>query len=58
MSASFCLVTKDFTHLTIHATFVDAKGPTDYGFKHLANVYKLIAGQTMLGRSDRMKSGS
>ena len=32
--------------------FVDAKGPTDYAAKHLANVYKLIGAQKILGWTD------
>ena len=46
------LVTKDRKYQTVHATFVDAKGPTDYSTKHLANIYKLVGSQKILGWTD------
>ena len=36
----------------MHATSVHAKGATDYAVKHLADVYKLIAAQKILGWTD------
>ena len=46
------LITKDRKYQTIHASFVDAKGPTDYAVKYLANVYKLLGSQKILGWTD------
>ena len=36
------LVAKDNKYQTMHASFVDAKGPTEYATRFLANVFKLI----------------
>ena len=46
------LVTKDRKYQTVHATFVDAKGLTNYAVKYLAGVYKLIGAQKILGWTD------
>ena len=46
------LVTRDHKYQTVHTTFVDAKGPTDYAVRHLANIYKLVRAQTILGWTD------
>ena len=46
------LISKDKRYQSIHASFVDAKGATDYAVKYLANVYKLIGSQKILGWTD------
>ena len=46
------LVVKDNKYQTMHASFVDAKGPTEYATRFLANVFKLIGHKDILGWSD------